>query len=67
MRAWFNKQNFQNIGIEEETRAFVDYWLSEGKKKHDWIATWRNGMRRQEGWKANDKKSEDSWKTNFLK
>lgn len=29
-----------------ETQTFEDYWLSNGKTKIDWVATWRNWMRR---------------------
>lgn len=29
-----------------EAQKFVDYWLSNGKPKRDWSATWRNWIRR---------------------
>jgi len=61
MREWFNKQNFKHIAIEPATEQFIDYWKSEGKLKADWLATWRNGIKRQEKWDA-DKPGEDkSW------
>lgn len=28
-------------------KSFVDYWVGEGKPKADWVATWRNWMRRE--------------------
>ena len=67
MKSWFFEQGFMNIEIKTATDEFVDYWLGVGKKKKDWVATWRNGMRKKNEWNSNNKKSEDSWKTNFLK
>ena len=52
MRSWFLNQNFQNIEIRSATDEFVDYWKSEKKVKRDWVATWRNGMRKMERWNA---------------
>jgi len=62
MRVWFKTQEFKNIEIEAQTDEFVDYWLGAGKMKKDWIATWRNSMRKMNEWKSNDKIAEDAWK-----
>jgi len=60
MADWFNKQEFKNIKIESATAEFIDYWLSCGKKKTDWYATWRNGMRKMEEWRKGE--HTDRWK-----
>jgi len=67
MKSWFFEQGFMNIEIKSATDEFVDYWLGVGGKKKDWVATWRNGMRKKNEWSSDKKTSEDSWKTNFLK
>ena len=59
MRAWAEKKVPQ-VDIEAQTEVFCDYWRGHGKMMADWIATWRNWMRRapqytrampQERWK----------------
>jgi hypothetical protein len=57
MFEWFSQQNFQHIEIQTATSEFIDYWLSEGKTKVNWVATWRNGMRNKEKWAKNDNKN----------
>ena len=37
-----------------------------GKKKKDWVATWRNGMRKKNEWSKNEKQEQDGWKQKFL-
>lgn len=40
------------VDVDRETRSFVDYWRAvPGSKgvKLDWVATWRNSMRRAQG------------------
>ena len=61
MREWFDKQNFKHIAIEPATEQFIDYWKSEGKLKADWIATWRNGMKKQEEWDSKKTGEDKSW------
>ncbi len=34
---------------------FADYWRAEGKLKADWIATWRNWLRRSDRFSAGDR------------
>ncbi len=62
MERWFNDQSFKNIKIISATDEFIDYWKSEGKKKKNWNATWRNGMRKMETWNR-PKDGDSSWKT----
>jgi hypothetical protein len=62
MREWFAAQNFRYIEIEDATAEFIDYWKSIGKRKKNWVATWRNGMRIKEKY-AKRYEGDDSWKT----
>ena len=62
MEQWFLDQNFQFIEIKSATDEFFDYWRSVGKKKKDWLATWRNGMRNKEKWCKSEGKEKDSWR-----
>ena len=52
MKNWFIEQNFSHIEIKSATDEFVDYWRGSGKTMKDWVATWRNGMRKREEWSA---------------
>jgi hypothetical protein len=45
MRDWA-KIKVPKVDIESQTEEFVDYWRAHGKKMADWLATWRNWMRR---------------------
>lgn len=45
MREWA-KAKVPGVDIESQTERFVDYWRGNGKKMADWVATWRNWMRR---------------------
>ena len=49
MRQWFEEQALSPLDINVATQTFIDYYLGqEGARgiKADWIATWRNWMRR---------------------
>lgn len=46
MQSWFNDQNFIRFNAKDETEKFIDYWKSKGEPKKDWIAAWRNWMRK---------------------
>ena len=64
MGFWFFEQDFRYIEIVQATEQWMDYWMSEGKLKKDWIATWRNGMRKAEQWAKRDNGGEEethSW------
>lgn len=43
----FCHNNRPDLNPEEIFSQFKDYWLSNGDKKADWFATWRNWIRRQ--------------------
>lgn len=45
MAAWFSEQGF-TVDIKQVTSEWKDYIQGKGKKQVDWIATWRNGMRK---------------------
>ena len=62
MRLWFDKQEFIYIEIESATAEWTDYWKSNGKMMVDWYATWRNGMRKHEGWAFEKKGKDESWR-----
>lgn len=59
MRAWAAK-SAPDVDIARATEDFIDYWKSvPGAKgvKLDWIATWRQSMRKQQSWAADRKPS----------
>ena len=62
MREWFKAQGFKNIKIDDATAEFIDYWLSAGRLKKDWIAAWRNSMRKTNEWRKDKHTSEEAWK-----
>ena len=48
MRQW-GAAELPGFDIDAETKVFIDYWIGRGDKgaeKADWLATWRNWMRR---------------------
>jgi hypothetical protein len=48
MREWATREA-PNLDIDRVTESFIDYWRSKagaGAVKTDWVATWRNWMRR---------------------
>lgn len=45
MEEWARREA-PNISVSRQTERFVDYWRGNGKTKVDWLATWRNWMRR---------------------
>lgn len=48
MRTWA-KSEVPQVDVDKATRMFVDYWRGKSGKdatKTDWIATWRNWLRR---------------------
>ena len=47
-----------DVDIDQKTAEWVDYWRGQsGAKgvKLDWVATWRNGMRKQQSWADRDR------------
>jgi hypothetical protein len=53
MRAWA-ADNAPMVDIDAKLPEFIDYWTSVGKAMKDWEATWRNGMRKQQGFAERD-------------
>jgi hypothetical protein len=52
MRAWAALE-VPGLDVDGHTREFVDYWRAKSGKdasKADWVATWRNWMRRAHRW-----------------
>ena len=52
------KSERSDIDVEMEAESFKDYWSSKGGKeacKTDWLATWRNWVRRANAAKAGQK------------
>ena len=45
MRAWA-QENAPLVDVDRELDRFADYWRGRGDTKADWIATWRNWMRK---------------------
>lgn len=56
MRAWA-ADNTPLVDIDAKLPEFIDYWTGTGKTMKDWVATWRNGMRKQQGFAERDRKS----------
>lgn len=56
MRAWA-AVNTPAVDVDRALGEWADYWRGVGKPMKDWVATWRNGMRKQQtfaerdGWK----------------
>lgn len=46
MTTWALAKNFTAAEIDEQTEIFKDHWASNKESKSDWVATWRNWMRR---------------------
>jgi site-specific DNA-cytosine methylase len=45
MKSWLKKQDFK-IKPEYETEKFIDHFQAKGEAKKDWVAAWRNWMRK---------------------
>jgi hypothetical protein len=45
MKSWLKKQDFK-IKPEYETEKFIDHFVAKGEAKKDWVAAWRNWMRK---------------------
>jgi hypothetical protein len=65
MREWA-KTNAPLVNLDQKLPEWVDYWRSVSGAKGvqlDWVATWRNGMRKQQQWAVRDTptKPSDDW------
>ncbi len=48
MKAWAATNGIAAlVDLDFETEEFRDYWIGDGGTKSDWIATWRNSMRKK--------------------
>lgn len=52
MRDWAYGDAFTDTDIERETPCFVDHFTANGKAQLDWVAAWRNWMRRSRKYAA---------------
>jgi hypothetical protein len=60
MRDWA-VQRFPRVPIDKSTESFIDYWQAKSRDntKLDWVATWRNWIRRDHEWNYADKQEEE--------
>lgn len=54
MRAWA-KEHTPLVDIDRKLPEFIDYWHGTGKAMKDWVAVWRNGMRKQQEFAERDR------------
>lgn len=54
MRTWA-AENTPMVDIDAKLPEFIDYWRGRGEVKKDWVATWRNGMRKQQEFALRDR------------
>jgi len=62
MERWA-KDNVPDVNVHDLLGEFIDYWKGvPGSKgvKLDWVATWRNGMRKRQDWAAEKRPSGQS-------
>lgn len=53
MRSWAAREA-PLVDIDARLPEFIDFWKGTGKLMKDWEATWRNGMRKQQGFAERD-------------
>lgn len=53
LRAWGAKET-PLVNLDAKLPEFIDYWRGTGAVKKDWVATWRNGMRKQQEFAERD-------------
>ena len=60
MRQWA-MEKFPKVPVDKSTESFVDYWQAKSRDntKLDWVATWRNWIRRDHEWNHADKREEE--------
>lgn len=49
MREWARSE-VPSVDIDALLPEFIDYWTGTGKAMKDWVAVWRNGMRKRQQW-----------------
>jgi hypothetical protein len=55
MKEWAEGKTSLNGSLLRETEKFIDHYRGNGQTKKDWIATWRNWMRRAEEFQSHKK------------
>lgn len=60
MRQWATTK-FPRVPIDKSTESFIDYWTAKSTDatKLDWVATWRNWIRKDHEWSYADKKEDE--------
>lgn len=53
MRQWAHDNGFTDAVVEKQTPAMLDYFRANGKKRLDWVATWRNWLRNSHKYNGN--------------
>ena len=46
MRSWLTENDLGHLKVEQETQRFHDHALSVDRRCRDWVAAWRNWMRK---------------------
>lgn len=54
LRAWA-AQDVPLVDVDKQLPEWVDYWQGTGRTMVDWVATWRNGMRKQQQFAERDR------------
>lgn len=57
MREWAAKET-PLVNLDQKLGEWLDYWTGVGKAQTDWVAVWRNGMRKQQEFAVRDRKAE---------
>lgn len=53
MREWA-RANAPLVNLDAKLGEWIDYWTGVGKPQKDWVAVWRNGMRKQQEFAVRD-------------
>jgi hypothetical protein len=53
MREWA-RENVPAVDVDKALAEWKDYWQGVGKPMKNWVATWRNGMRKQQAFAERD-------------
>jgi hypothetical protein len=62
MRAW-GRLHTPAVDLDAKLPEWIDYWRGVGRPMKDWVAVWRNGMRKQQEFAERDarRKGPDDW------
>jgi hypothetical protein len=56
MRAWAT-EHAPLVDVDAKLGEWMDYWRGRGTPMKDWVATWRNGMRKQQDFAVRDSRT----------